>query len=63
MRVRIEETTDNKYVGMEIEMQQTDLELTLPSCEIMQITGRCHIGNGLWRFWNSNYIIKVQEII
>ena len=56
----IKDTTDKKYIGDIVDCDL--LKMILPSGEIFEITGRCHIGNGLWRLWNSNYIIDIQEI-
>lgn len=60
MLVEIKDSTDKKFVGNLIEA--TLERITLPSGDILEITGRCHIGNGRWRLWNSNYVLEVQEV-
>lgn len=60
MLVKIKESTDGKFIGAIIE---TDLkQIIFPENNIFEITGRCHIGNGEWNLWNSNYFIKVEEV-
>lgn len=56
----IKDTTDKKYIGDVIHFDL--LKLTLPSGEDFEVIGRCHIGNGLWRVWNSNYVIDIEEV-
>lgn len=59
-QVQIKDSTDKRFID---EMADTDLfKLTFPSGEIFEITGRCHIGNGLWRLWNKTYTMEVQEV-
>jgi len=60
MKVLIKETTDKKFVG---QRAVTDLfTITLENQDIIEISGRAHIGNGEWKLWNSNYVFEVEEI-
>jgi hypothetical protein len=61
MLAKILNTTDGKFVGAVIEINSNKTGTTLPTGEALEITGRAHLGNGKWRFWNSNYILDVEE--
>lgn len=60
MKYKILSTTDGKFVGEELE---TDL-LTgiLPSGEEIEFTNRMKSLDGIWKIWNSNYIIEIKEM-
>jgi hypothetical protein len=62
MQATVTNTTDGKHIGNII---TTDLinPITFADGEEMQIVGRLHAGNGVWRLWNSNYIIEINEVI
>jgi hypothetical protein len=62
MLARIIFSTDAKFVGSVVEIKDSKTSAPLPTGETMEITGRMHLGNGVWRFWNSNYILDVEEI-
>ena len=60
IKVIIKQSTDNASLG---KICNTDLKtLELPSGRIMNIDHRMHVGDGVWKLWNSNYIIEVEEV-
>ena len=61
MFARITDTTDSKFIGAIIEVNAAKTQTTLPNGDVMEITGRAHLGNGKWRLWNSNYILDVED--
>lgn len=58
--VQIISTTDGKYVGATVETDM--ITFILPSGETIDVTGRFKDLDGMWRLWNSNYIIEVKEV-
>jgi len=60
MKYKIISTTDGKCVGEELE---TDLiNGILPSGETIEFTSRLKTLDGIWKVWNSNYIIEIKEM-
>jgi len=59
MIVQIIETTDDKYIGL---IADTDRPMVSPDGITFHPTKVQDLGNGLYRFSNSNYIIEAKDI-
>lgn len=60
LTVIIRESANKSYLGQEC---KTDLKtLELPSGKTIDISGRIHLGDGVWRLWNSNVVLDVEEL-
>jgi hypothetical protein len=60
LTVIIRESANKSYLGQEC---KTDLKtLELPSGKKIDISGRIHLGDGVWRIWNSNNVLDVEEV-
>ena len=56
---RIITTTDKKFIGQSVEVDEMLTMATLPSGDAISFSGRAHLGGGIWRLWNSNYTLEV----
>ena len=59
MRYEIISTTDGKFVGDEIETNL--ITGILPSGEGIEFTNRLKTLDGIWKVWNSKYILEIKE--
>lgn len=59
-QIQIKDTSDKKFIDTIIESDL--ISLSFPSGEIVEITGRFHLGNGTWKLWNKTYTLEVQEV-
>ncbi len=59
MIVQIIETTDGKYIGL---IADTDKPMISPDGIEFHPAKVQDLGNGLYRFSNSNYIIEAKDI-
>ena len=56
----IKESSDIKYVGDTV---ITDLKTAMfNDGNRIDITGRMHLGNGVWRLWADDFFMTVEEI-
>lgn len=60
MTMKITKSTEPQHVGQTV---QCDLLVMTFDSETITLTGRAHVGNGLWKLWNSDYFLEAQEII
>ena len=56
--MKIIDTTDNKYVGHEIDINARPILLGDTEFYPDKVV---QIGEGIWRLYNTNYVIDVQE--
>lgn len=60
MKVRIINTTDGKYIGLVFD---TEKALTAPDGITFHPTKVQTLGEGMYRYSNSNYVAEVKEVI
>lgn len=59
MRYVIISTTDGRFVGDKMETNL--ITGILPSGEGIEFTNRLKTLDGIWKVWNSNYILEIKE--
>lgn len=60
MIVEIVETTDNKYIGL---VYDTDKPLKSPDGITFNPTKIENVGDGYYRYSNSNYVLLAKEVV